>query len=96
MGTRNLDTLANVTVDLNRVRQVRLMLIVGADDKDDENLRETDEANRFGRTRLERARNLHKAWEDAKIGHKYVEVKDLEHTLDGRIVGRATRFFGEV
>ena len=95
MGLRNLDSLAKVNVDLNRVRQVRVMLIVGQDDKDDENLRETDEANRFGKTRLERARALSKAWDEAKIGHQYVEVKDLDHTLDGRISGRATRFFGE-
>jgi pimeloyl-ACP methyl ester carboxylesterase len=95
MGLRNLDSLAKVNVDLNRVRQVRVMLIVGQDDKDDENLRETDEANRFGRTRLARARSLHEAWEEVKIAHQYVEVKDLDHTLDGRISGRATRFFSE-
>ena len=95
MGLRNLDTLAKVHVNLDRVRQVRVMLIVGEDDEDDENLRETDEANRFGETRLERARSLHEAWEDAKIGHQYVEVKDLDHTLDKRIVERATRFLAE-
>jgi hypothetical protein len=71
------------------------MLIVGEDDEDDENLRDTDEANRFGETRIERARSLHKAWEDAKIGHRYVEVKGLDHTLDKRIVEPATRFLAE-
>ena len=68
------------------------MLVVGEDDEDDENLRETDEANRFGKTRLERARTLHEEWDDAKIGHQYVEIKDLGHTLDERIVKPATRF----
>jgi len=94
-GLRNLDCLAGVRVNLDRVRQVRIMLTVGREDTGDESVRDTDEANRFGKTRLARARTLHDEWEDAKIGHRYVEVKDLEHDLDERIVGPATRFIAE-
>jgi poly(3-hydroxybutyrate) depolymerase len=92
-GFGELDDLANVRVNLDRVREVRVMLVVGKDDVGDDNLRETDEANRFGKTRLERARTLHEEWDDAKIGHQYVEIKGLDHTLDERIVEPATRFF---
>jgi poly(3-hydroxybutyrate) depolymerase len=94
-GLGDLGDLANVRVNLDQVRQVRVMLVVGRDDVDDGNLRETDEANRFGDTRLERARTLHKEWDDAKIGHQYAEIKGLDHTLDERIVKPATRFFSE-
>jgi poly(3-hydroxybutyrate) depolymerase len=91
-GFGDLDDLANVRVDLDQVRRVRVMLVVGRDDVDDDDLRETDEANRFGDTRLERARTLHEEWDDAQIGHRYVEIEDLDHTLDERIVKPATRF----
>jgi poly(3-hydroxybutyrate) depolymerase len=94
-GFGDLDDLANVRVDLERVRQVRVMLVIGRDDVDDDNLRETDEANRFGDTRVERARTLHQEWDDAKIGHRYVEIKGLDHRLDDRIVKPATRFFSD-
>ena len=91
-GLRDLDDLAGVRVNLDRVRQVRVMLIVGEDDESDENLNDSDEANRFGETRIERVRTLHDAWNDAKISHRYVEVPDLGHTLDERIVTPVTRF----
>jgi pimeloyl-ACP methyl ester carboxylesterase len=94
-GFGGLDALANVRVNLERVAQVRVMLAVGREDVDDDNLRETDEADRFGDTRLERARTLHEEWDDAKIGHRYVEIKGLDHTLDERIVKPATRFFAD-
>jgi pimeloyl-ACP methyl ester carboxylesterase len=94
-GFGNLKDLANVRVNLERVRQARVMLVVGRDDVDDDNLRETHEANRFGDTRLERARLLHEEWDDAQIVHRYVEIKGLDHTLDERIVKQATRFFSE-
>jgi hypothetical protein len=62
---------------------------------DDDNLRETDAANRFGRTRLARARTLHQAWDSAKIGHQYLEIKGLDHELDERIVKPATQFLAQ-
>ena len=71
------------------------MLTVGTDDVGDDSLRETDEANRFGKTRLKRARSLHEAWDDAKIGHQYLEIKGLDHELDERIVKPATQFLAQ-
>jgi poly(3-hydroxybutyrate) depolymerase len=94
-GFGGLDALAKVRINLERVSQVRVMLAVGREDVGDDNLRETDEADRFGDTRLERARTLHEEWDDAKIGHRYVEIKGLDHTLDERIVKQATRFFAD-
>lgn len=94
-GLGTLGDRANARVDLDRVKQVRVMLIVGDEDTGDANLNESDEANRFGKTRLARARNLHEAWDDARIGHRYVEVEKLAHTLDQRIVKPATRFLDE-
>ena len=91
-GVADLERLANVRFDLAKVRRVRAMLIVGEEDVEDDNLNESDEANRFGRTRLKRARTLHEAWLAAGIQHEYVEVDDLGHELDERIVRRATRF----
>lgn len=94
-GFGDLDTLANARVDLDRVRQVRVLLTVGTDDVDDDNLRESDATNRFGKTRLARARTLHAAWDAAKIGHQYLEVKGLDHELDERIVKPATQFLAQ-
>ena len=91
-GVADLRELANVGFDLARVRRVRPLLIVGEEDTDDENLNESDEANRFGKTRRERVRTLHRAWQDARIEHEYVEVDDLGHELDRGIVRRAQRF----
>jgi pimeloyl-ACP methyl ester carboxylesterase len=94
-GIRGLDDLADARVDLDRVRRVRVMLLVGEEDVSDGNLNESDEANRHGKTRLARARTLHKAWDEAGIRHEYAEVDDLDHTLDERIVRPATRFLGQ-
>jgi poly(3-hydroxybutyrate) depolymerase len=91
-GIADLGKLANVRFDLEKVRRVRALLIVGEEDVEDENLNESDEANRFGRTRLKRARTLHEAWQEAGIRHEYVEVADLGHELNGSIVRRAARF----
>jgi pimeloyl-ACP methyl ester carboxylesterase len=94
-GLDNLDTLANVRVNLDRVRQVRVMLTVGTEDVDDDNLRETDAANRWGKTRLARARTLHEEWDDARIPHQYLEIKGLDHELDERTVKPATQFLAQ-
>lgn len=91
-GMAGLDGLAGVQVDLDRVRQVRALLIVGEHDVGDGNLNTLDAANRFGRTRLERARTLHAAWQAEAIGHDYVEVPGLGHVLDERISDRARDF----
>lgn len=94
-GFGRLQKLAGASVNLDRVRQVRVMLTVGTDDVDDDSLRETDEANRFGKTRIARARSLHKAWDDANITHRYLEIKGLDHELDKRIVEPATQFLAQ-
>ena len=91
-GVADLGTLTNVRFDLAQVWRVRPMLIVGEDDVDDENLNESEEANRFGQTRLQRARALHAAWLEARIHHEYVEVPGLGHELDDRIASPAERF----
>lgn len=91
-GVADLGALANTRFDLAQVWRVRSMLIVGEDDDDDDNLNESEEANRFGRTRIQRARTLHAAWLDARIHHEYVEIPDLGHEMDDRIASRAERF----
>ena len=91
-GVADMGKLAGARFDLKRVRRVRSMLIVGEDDVESENLRNTNEANELGRTRLKRARTLHRAWLDAGIDHEYVEVPDVGHVLDERIARRAQRF----
>lgn len=91
-GTAGLAGLASVQMDLDRVRRVRALLIVGEHDIGARNLDQHDAANRFGLTRLARLRTLHAAWQAASIGHEYVEVPGLGHVLDERIAGRARDF----
>lgn len=94
-GLAGLERLATTNLDLEKVRKVRTMLIVGEDDVGDSNLNDSDDANRFGRTRLKRARTLHVAWQEASIQHEYVEVPDVGHELHERLVRRVTRFLAD-
>lgn len=91
-GVANLSGLASARVDLERIRRVRALLIVGEHDIGDRNLNQHETANHFGRTRLDRLRTLHAAWQAANIGHEYVEVAGLAHVMDERIAGRARDF----
>ncbi len=58
----------------------RILLIVGDADITSENLQQSEVANRFGSTRLERARTLHYAWQSSGIPHDYVEVPGMAHS----------------
>jgi pimeloyl-ACP methyl ester carboxylesterase len=91
-GIQDLPKLANVSFDLAAVKQGRLMLVVGKNDTGSENLNDSDEANRFGETRLERVRTLHEAWQDAGIDHTYLEIPRLSHVLDERIATPSQAF----
>jgi poly(3-hydroxybutyrate) depolymerase len=91
-GVGGLEQLARIRFDLTAVRQVRAMLIVGDQDLGSENLNESNDANRFGSTRLERARTLHQSWLETGIDHTYVEVPGVAHVLDDRIAEPARRF----
>lgn len=91
-GVANLGGLASARVDFERIRRVRALLIVGEHDIGDRNLNQHETANHFGRTRLDRLRTLHAAWQAANIGHEYVEVAGLAHVMDERIAGRARDF----
>ena len=86
---------AGVSVNLESVRRRRIMLIVGDDDVTLEDLNQSEDAMRFGATRLGRARRLHAAWTVAGIPHEYVEVPGSGHGLDERILEPACRFFAD-
>lgn len=79
-GIANLAGLASTDVELARVRARRILLFVGDQDVTSEALSQTEEANRLGRTRVERARRLHQSWLDAGIAHRYSEVAGMGHT----------------
>jgi hypothetical protein len=66
-------------LDLEAVRRVRLLFFVGEQDVTAEFLPQNDAANRFGRTRVERADTLHTAWAAASIDHIYVRVPGMGH-----------------
>lgn len=74
----------------------RILLFVGDKDVSTEMLSQTEESNRFGLTRVERARTLHAAWLAASIAHEYVEVPGMEHgdaeAMD-RLMPRVWQFF---
>lgn len=95
-GVADLEEVANVRLELGQVRRIHSMLIVGEDDVGSGSLNRSDEANRFGRTRLQRARTLHQTWLDAGIDHVYVELSHVGHVLDERIAEQATRFLATV
>ena len=91
-GLAGLAQLSGISFDLEAVRRVRALLVVGDDDVRTGNLNHSDEANRFGQTRLERVRTLHRSWCRVGIPHEYVEVPGLGHKLDKRIGALARRF----
>jgi pimeloyl-ACP methyl ester carboxylesterase len=84
-----------VRVDLEAIDKARVLLIVGDDDVTLENLNQSEQAMRFGTTRLGRARALHAAWQVAGIDHEYMEVPDTGHGLDERFTGPIQRFLAE-
>jgi pimeloyl-ACP methyl ester carboxylesterase len=78
-GVANLAELTGRGYALAEVRRPRIMLYVGERDVTPEALAQTEEANRLGRTRVDRARTLHEAWLAAAIPHAYVEVPGMGH-----------------
>jgi pimeloyl-ACP methyl ester carboxylesterase len=78
-GIANLAALAGTDIDLGQVRACRILLFVGDQDVTSENLSQTEEANRLGRTRVERARSLHQSWLNAGIVHRFTEVPGMGH-----------------
>jgi predicted esterase len=91
-GIANLDRLTGIAFDLEAVRKIRTLLLVGDRDVGTGNLNQSEQANQAGRTRLERVRMLHQAWRQAGIPHGYVEVPDVGHTLEARIAELSQRF----
>ena len=65
--------------DLADQRWPRILLFVGDRDVTLENVNQSEEANRFGRTRVERGRTLHKALQRAAIAHEYAEIPGMAH-----------------
>lgn len=91
-GTGNLQALTGKAFDLATVRTVPKLLLVGEDDVTDDELNQSAAANRFGLTRLERARTLHAAWSAARVDHDYLEIPGLGHHFDETVVDPAMRF----
>ena len=90
-GLGGLKKEADASVDLERVRRARIMLLVGAEDVDDEDLNESDWAMRFGDTRVERVRRLHTSWKNRAIPHTYLELRGVGHEVD-RTIKPASEF----
>ena len=78
-GLANVTTLAGQEVDLTGGQRPDILLFVGDQDVTTNLLDQSEAANRAGRTRVERARTLHAAWESATIPHQYRELPGVGH-----------------
>jgi hypothetical protein len=83
-GVADLATVTGAALDIAAIQRVRTLLYIGGqdDDPDDPSLDQDPMAAAFGTTRLARVRRLHTAWDDAGIGHEYIEVPGVRH-MDG-------------
>jgi pimeloyl-ACP methyl ester carboxylesterase len=78
-GLAKMADIGGKEVDLTGGQWPDILLFVGDQDVTTELLDQDAAANRFGRTRLERARTLHHAWLKASIPHQYHEVAGMGH-----------------
>jgi pimeloyl-ACP methyl ester carboxylesterase len=91
-GVGDLEELAGQPFSLDAVKRRRIKLLIGERDLTWDNLNVTDEAMRFGPTRLGRLRTLHEAWLQAGIPHEYEELGGVGHEVDGPILDAAKAF----
>jgi len=78
-GLGDVSTVSGKELELTGGQWPHILLFVGDQDVATHLLDQSEAANRFGRTRVERARSLHQAWESAAIPHQYAELAGVGH-----------------